>query len=417
MYNFKMAQSRRWICNGSVAWLAKPIVAFAFALVFYYFSATLAGSPFRVRTYAYFNYLADAFLHGQLNLRLLPASIHDLSFFNGKYYLYWPPMPAIVLMPFVALFGVRFSDVFFGMIVASLNVAVLAALLREADHVRLISLDGDYRGLLVLFFALGTVHVILAPFGSVWFVAQLLGFLFVGLAYLSALKLDGIWAFVTVGILIACATLTRNHLLFTGIWPAHYLLSKCWHAKPKVYAWAGLALLPLLIFGSLFLLYNDLRFGRPLELGIHYHEMDPIFVGDYEKYGAFNLHYLPTNFYYQYIYYPLPISEETKMGGSLFLLSPVFLYAFRALFKSYRNPSVIAWTVSILATSIPILLLMGTGWVQYGPRYTLDFTVPLLLLTAKGVEGTSKPWLFVLTVLSILQYIPGVRFFAKLQQR
>lgn len=411
-----MIQSKRWVLSGTVSWLAKPVVAFVFALVFYYFFATLAGSPFRVRTYAYFNYLADAFLHGQLNLRLLPASTHDLSYYNGKYYLYWPPMPAIVLMPFVALFGIRFSDVFFGVVLASINVAVLAALLHEADRAQLFSLDEDYRGLLVLFFALGTVHVILAPFGTVWFVAQLLGFFFVSLAYYAALKLNGVWAFLLAGFFIACATVTRNHLLFTGIWPAYYLLSTHWPERPKIYAWTGLALLPLLIFGVLFLRYNELRFGRPFELGIRYHEMDPFFATDYKKYGAFNLHYLSTNFYYQYIYYPLPISEETKMGGSLFLLSPVFLYAFRALFKFYRDPSVIAWTVSILATSVPILLLMGTGWVQYGPRYTLDFAVPLLLLAAKGVEGTSKPWLLLLTMFSILQYIPGIRFFAKLQK-
>lgn len=28
---------------------------------------------------------------------------------------------------------------------------------------------------------------------------------------------------------------------------------------------------------------------------------------------------------------------------------------------------------------------MGTGWVTFGPRYTLDFFIPMLLLTAMGV--------------------------------
>ena len=96
------------------------------------------------------------------------------------------------------------------------------------------------------------------------------------------------------------------------------------------------------------------------------------------------------------------------MGGSLFLLSPVFFYAFRGIFRGYRNPNVVAWMASILATSIPILLLMGTGWIQYGPRYTLDFTIPLLMLTANGVQPTSRRLLFYLTAISIIQYIPGV---------
>jgi hypothetical protein len=137
-------------------------------------------------------------------------------------------------------------------------------------------------------------------------------------------------------------------------------------------------------------------------------------VQDYKKYGAFNLHYLPINFYYQYIYYPLPAREESYMGGSLFLLSPVFFYIFRAIFRGFRNPNVWLWMVSILATSIPILLLMGTGWVQYGPRYTLDFTIPLLLLTAIGVQGTSKSLLALLTMISVLEYIPGIFLFVRL---
>jgi hypothetical protein len=102
------------------------------------------------------------------------------------------------------------------------------------------------------------------------------------------------------------------------------------------------------------------------------------------------------------------------MGSSLFLLSPVFFYAFRGIYSGYRNPNILALLISVLITSIPILLLMGTGWVQYGPRYTLDFTVPLLLLTASGLQGTSRRLLFWLVVISILQYIPGVFLYVNL---
>jgi hypothetical protein len=176
------------------------------------------------------------------------------------------------------------------------------------------------------------------------------------------------------------------------------------------------ALIPALMGGSLFLVYNYTRFGNPFELGIQYHHMSGFFIEDYSKYGTFNIHYLSINFYYQYIHYPLPLTTESAMGGSLFLLSPVFFYAFRGLYRGYRDPMVWMWLLSILATSIPILLLMGTGWVQYGPRYTLDFTIPLLLLTAYGVGSTSKRILFWLTVLSIIQYIPGLIWFTSLQK-
>ena len=388
-----------------------PLFASIFAFVIYFTLATAKGSPFRVTETAYFNFLADSFLHGQLHLRLMPETLHDISFFNGKYYLYWPPMPAIVLMPFVAVFGVNFSDVFFTMLVASVNVGVVALLLRAANDEKLIETDELTRALLVLFFAFGTVQITLAPLGRIWFTAQELGFLFVGLAYLAALRLNGRMAFFITGLLIACAVLTRNHLLFTGIWPAWHLLKKNWDIRPRLYSSLVLFVLPLFVFGLSFLGYNFTRFGDPLELGIRYHKMAPLFVEEYQKYGAFNLHYLPINFFYQYIWYPFPFTEETLMGGSLFLLSPVFFLLFPGLVHQYRSVDTWILVVSILATSIPILLLMGTGWMQFGPRYTFDFTVPLLLLTAQGGQFVSKRILALLVLIAIVQYFIGTLFF------
>jgi hypothetical protein len=387
-----------------------PLVASVFAFLVYLALSTLNDSPFQASGYAYFNYLADGFLHGQLHLRSLPTMWRDLSSFNGHYYLYWPPMPAIVLMPFVAIFGVDFSDVFFNVVVASLNVGIVALLLRAANDEKLIEIDEISRTLLTLFFAFGTVHITLAIFGRVWFTAQQLGFLFVGLAYLSAIRLKGGLAFFVTGLFIACAMVTRNHLLFTGIWPAWHLLRTNWDHRPRLYVHFVFFLLPVFLLGVLFLLYNFARFGSPFELGLQYHLMSGRFIEDYPKYGAFNLYYLPTNFYYQYIHYPFPFTKETLMGGSLFLLSPAFFYIFPGIVHHYRRVDTWVLLVSILATSIPILFLMGTGWKQFGPRYTLDFTVPLLLLTAQGAQFVSKRIFTVLVIISMIHYFRGVLF-------
>ena len=395
--------------------LENPLFAFVFAFSIYFLLSTLRGKPFRVSDTAYFNYLADAFLHGQLYLRLIPGYTRDLVFFNGHYFLYWPPMPAVVLMPFVAIFGVNFSDVFFNVVLASLNVVIVAALFCAVDRAGLIRIPAIYRAMLVFFFTLGTVHLILALFGKVWFTAQLLGFFFVGLAYLAAVELKGLLSFLVTGIFMACATVTRNHLLFTGIWPAYYLLAKNWRERPRLFLYTTAGLLPVLVMGWLFLEYNFFRFNSPFDLGLRYHRMALRFLGDYHKYGAFNLHYLPTNFYYQYVHYPFPINKDTLMGGSLFLLSPVFVYAFVGTIHEYRNPNVWLWTISVVATSLPILLLMGTGWKQFGPRYTLDFTVPLLLLTASGVQRASKPLFAGLIAISVMQYVLAFLFYVRFQ--
>jgi hypothetical protein len=55
---------------------------------------------------------------------------------------------------------------------------------------------------------------------------------------------------------------------------------------------------------------------------------------------------------------------------------------------------------------------MGTGWVQFGPRYTLDFTVPLLLLTAIGLRRWPINVIMLLLLISIMHYILGTMHFA-----
>lgn len=306
-----------------------PIIAGLFALVFYALLALQYGLITPAGSFAYFNYLADAFLHGQMHLRIVPPSQLDLSLFDGRYYLYWGPFPAVLLMPLVALFGVTFSDVIFTFTIGAFNVGLVALVLRYAFRRRVIGLSRERRGLLVLFFALGTVHITLTPFGRVWFTGQLVAFWCVALAYLAALALQRWRAFLFTGLAVALAMLTRNHLVFTGLWPACYLLYRYRAEGRRLLAYTAAGLLPVIIGVCMLAAYNWVRFGNALDNGLAYHQMGPTFASDYQRYGAFNPHYVPINVYYQYLAIPYPLrAETTLMGGSLFLMSPVFLAAF-----------------------------------------------------------------------------------------
>lgn len=387
-----------------------PWMAALVAGLIYLLTSALKGAIYWTSNVAYYNYLADAFLHGQTWLRLTPPITHDLVDFGGKLYLYWAPFPAMVLMPFVALFGVGFNDVLFTAVIAALNVGLVAALLRSAGRVEFLHLDKTKRAIMVFFFAFGTVHFFLAPFGKVWMTGQLIGFTCTLLAYLASFSLKGWKAWSFTGLALAAAMLTRTQMVFTGIFPLVYLLiqEKPWKWG-RVFRNLALAAFPLLAAAGFFLYYNQIRFGSPLEMGLQYHKMADIYSADFERYGAFNLHYVPINLYYQYIFYPFPIRDETAMGGSLFLLSPLFFGAIAAFIKPRTKVYIGALLASILVTNIPILLLMGTGWVQFGPRYTLDFTVPLLLLTALGIEKWSNWILIPLALISTIQYLLGIR--------
>jgi hypothetical protein len=56
----------------------------------------------------YFVRLAAAFLQGHVYLTDHPSWLSELIPHHGVYYVAYPPMPAVILMPFVAVFGVAF---------------------------------------------------------------------------------------------------------------------------------------------------------------------------------------------------------------------------------------------------------------------------------------------------------------------
>jgi hypothetical protein len=387
-----------------------PVWAAAIALAIYLAYALHVNPALKASAQNYHNYLADAFLHGQLSLRLIPANSQiDLSLYNQKYYLYWPPLPAILMMPFVAVFGVDFSDVIFNLAFAVINVSLVALLLRKLNEKGIAELTPFQRSLLVLVFAFGTVHFTVAPYGTVWFTSSVIGFFFTILAYLSAITLEAKKGFFLAGLFIACAAMCRNTLLFAGIWPAAYLIMKNWNENRKhLYALIFFGALPIMIIGLSFLFYNWARFADPLQVGTKYQNMAGTLRKDVLAYGYFSFHYVIPNFYYQYIYYPLPETAETLMGGSLFLLSPVFFAAFVGIFKGKPRLSILFLIITIIAVDIPILLNFGTGWFQFGPRYTLDFAVPLLILTAIGVQSVPDWLLVVLSLVSVAHYYKGM---------
>lgn len=396
-----------------------PLFTFIFCFVIYsLFSIYRHGSIFNPSYYPYFNYLADSFLHGQLNFRIIPpTSTHDLVFFDNKIFAYWPPFPAILFMPFIAIFGLGFPDILFTLIIGSLSVSLIVILLTELNKKSIISLDNYKQGLLVIFFALGTPYITMVPLGRVWFTSLVLGVLLVLLTYLASIKLEGLLGFLVAGITISAAMATRMHLFLAGIWPAWYLISKNWQKPRKqLLGYIVVGLMPLIITNFLMFYYNFTRFGSIFDVGLDYHQMAAIFIDDYSKYGAFNLYYLPKNFYYQFIAYPLFASDAMTffMGGSLFLLSPVYFAVFWTIKIKENRLSSLFLVLSIFLTNIPILLLMGTGWVQFGPRYSLDYSIPLLILTAIGVKNWSNRNLTILVLISIIHYFFGLFSFITL---
>ncbi len=397
---------------GLITPLARPLTAGLFALVVYLIRAGLARTGFEQTDYAYFNYLADAFLHGQLHLRLPPRNEGDLVFYADRLYLYWPPFPAVVLLPLVALFGVGVTDIAYTAVFGALCVALTAWLLAALDESGVAPLAAERRALLVLTVAFGSVVLILAPVGTVWFTAQLIGFGCVLLATIAALRGRGPWGYFLVGLALACALTTRMSLLFNGVWLAYYLLRRDWGLLAGARAWrAAWGLAPVLAGIGALAWYNWARFGSPAETGLDWHAVNPFFREEFERYGVFNLHYLGTNLRHQFWSYPVlaPLEEQKWLGGGLFWMTPLLLGAPWALWRRWREPLIWTLVLSCLLVYIPIGLLMGTGWVTFGPRYLLDLMVPLLVLTAIGIRRWPLALIAALAAISCLTYGIGSR--------
>ena len=84
---------------------------------------------------AYFNYLADAFLHGRTYL-LNPPVTADLTRFGDRWYVPFLPLPAFLLLPWVMIAGAeKTSTVLFGSLMGALNTALVFLLLQALEAI------------------------------------------------------------------------------------------------------------------------------------------------------------------------------------------------------------------------------------------------------------------------------------------
>jgi hypothetical protein len=90
---------------------------------------------------------------------------------------------------------------------------------------------------------------------------------------------------------------------------------------------------------------------------------------------------------------------------SMLLVSPALLASIRAGFRD--GTARLLW-IAAAAVAVPVFLYYGGGFVQYGFRYSLDFTPFLLALVAMGTPRWTGRWERVLIMLSIVSVYFGV---------
>jgi hypothetical protein len=363
---------------------------------------------------AYWNLLADAFLKGQLYLTN-PGTTHDLTFYNGHWFVPNPPLPVFFVLPLVAIYGLEtFNSVNFSIFFAAINVALIYLLLQEASAAGLIPTGKRANLWLTVVFAVGSDYGWLALAGGMWFVSQVLTTLFITLAALLAVKKTSPW---WIGICLGLAMLARPNVftvwpLFVGIFLYYDQQKNGAFNWRRVLKWAVPSALPEVLAVAGLLYYNFIRFGNFLDFGYVTITSADFITQAVQKYGMFNIHFLPINLQVMFlkmpsflvkngclIYYP---SHE---GLSIIAMTPAVIYIFRRFKANWWNYG--AWTAVILTAGL-LLLYSNYGSWQLGYRYLMDFIVPVLLLMAQGIGSRPSAWFKGLAILGVVGNAAGM---------
>ncbi|MBV7331397.1 hypothetical protein KFU94_24800 [Chloroflexi bacterium TSY] len=363
-----------------------------------YWGTALLGRNGSTPSAAYFHELAEAWLNGHLYLAA-PSATLDLTMYQGQWFLAFPPLPALLMLPIVALRGaagtntVLFSTFFGGLNVAFVYVLLNALAARGWSH-----LDRQSNLWLTLLFGLGSVHWYMATAGSVWFVAQICTITFIALAVWFAIERRPAWL---AGLALGIAMLARPNVALTsplllGIAAMHQTNGNSdetnafeWRSWIQ---WAILSAVPMALIVVALLGYNLVRFDDPLEFGYTTMNVSSLMVEDLEIYGQFHPHFFWRNLHA--MLFALPLTESGRpginpYGLSLFITTPALLYL---VFARGRTPLILGAWMAVLLLIVPLTLYYNTGYWQFGYRFSLDFMVPVMILLALAT-GKRVGWM------------------------
>src|SRR5262249_3504922 len=203
-----------------------------------------------------------------------------------KYYVSFPPFPAALFLPFVAIWGVNANDVLFTAILAAFGPMLLFLVLR-----RLAARGDSSRSetddlMLTAMFGAGTVYFYSSVIGQVWYTAHVVSTILAGLFVLASLEAH--YPFLA-GLALGALTLTRPHM---GFWGIFFLFEMQRSKKPLVSTMLKVGI-PVAIFALAGAIFNYARFHSFSEFGHTY--LNVRWTDRIQRYGLFNFAFLARN--------------------------------------------------------------------------------------------------------------------------
>ena len=366
--------------------LALPLAIGLTALV----ALLLAVQNLTVDSLQQYSRLAGAFLDGRLDLGPGLERIDEPSQYRGRDYLPLGPVPAVLLVPFVAAaraLGASFLQGWLGFPLAAGACLVAFSLARRLGFSR----EDAFLLAFAFGFASPFVGVAAIPISNYFAHVVVSGCLLLALH-----EYFGRRRFVWIG---ACLGLALGSRLSAGLGTGFFLGAIALDASPpaRKLRHAAALLAPVAVVAALLLLYNEARFDDPLETGYAFQQVpDPVQLRA-RSFGLTSPVHVPGNLYYALLRPPDPVfAEGTRSvmvfpwlrpdpwGMSLLVTSPWLLYLLGLPVPGGVARLLLGTSALVAGALLPT---WSMGYAQFGYRFALDFLPFLWTALALGVRA------------------------------
>lgn len=326
-----------------------------------------------------------------------PGPYIDALAYNGRHYVIEGPLPAVLLIPWVAFAGTAANQTLLAIALAAIATGAAWELGER------IGLSRSANAWLCAFFLAGTDLLWCAMLGDVWFIAHVGAVCFTMLALVELFGKRRAWL---IALLAVCAAESRFTLAL--VIPVYAILLAR-NADRRAISWAGFCGV-LAGAAALWVLYNKARWGTVTDIGYTtwYHQDQ----AGQPSGSPFRLQYLGYELWSFFRQSPdfagaFPWIRPSFSGVALTWTSPALVYAFWA-----RRPRsiVIALWIALALTAIPNFLYYVNGFAQYGMRHALDFIPFLFVLMAIAACNRLPFWCKALIAYSCAANLYGVWF-------
>jgi hypothetical protein len=325
-------------------------------------------------------YLSKSILHGKVSVDSIPEFYQDVNVFNSHKYLPFPPVPALVLVPFVN-FIPNITEQSVSILLGSTNIGLIYLLLKKITKSR-------EAVLLSIFLALGTVHFWVSLVGTSWNFAHIVSFMLLTTSLIVSIYPPKKFGPIISGVLFALAGLSRLTVIAGGL----FFVINYWKRKRDLL----LFLTGASIFIPVFFVYNFLRFGSFFETGYvkiyenytkggYGYSIQRVWFPNSEQPQYMDPKSIPYHLYTLFLMPPeipdLNIfkSKPSPYGMGILFASPLLFLVFKKYTKNKLELQ--AW-FGLIPVALLTFCHYAQGWVQFGYRFILDFLPFLMIILA-----------------------------------